>query len=145
MFKSCNSFKSETDAKIEIPQMIQFYKKVNLEGTLEEYSKIVVVNDLSNKFPDDFNFSNHINFIFPDWPFRFQNKEFRTFIKEIIEEYISAHLTYDLFFLNIDQMNQFEQSFLKWEKLKNTKREDQIDSKSLQLIQLLMQYKKDGK
>ena len=42
-------------------------------------------------------------------------------------------------------MNQFEQSFLKWEKLKNTKREDQIDSKSLQLIQLLMQYKKDGK
>jgi len=145
LFKSCNSFKSETDAKIEIPQMIQFYKKVNLEGTLEEYSKIVVVNDLSNKFPDDFNFSNHINFIFPDWPFRFQNKEFRTFIKEIIEEYISAHLTYDLFFLNIDQMNQFEQSFLKWEKLKNTKREDQIDSKSLQLIQLLMQYKKDGK
>ena len=44
-----------------------------------------------------------------------------------------------------DQMNQFEQSFLKWEKLKNTKREDQIDSKSLQLIQLLMQYKNDGK
>jgi hypothetical protein len=42
-------------------------------------------------------------------------------------------------------MDQFEQSYSKWKRVKNTSRMDQVDSKSLQLIQLLMQYKRDDK
>ena len=86
-----------------------------------------------------------MNFIFPNWPLRFQNKELKNYIISIIGEYLPAHLTYDIFYLDINQVNQLEQIFTKWTNLKQTKRFDQIDSKSLQIIQLLINYKKDGK
>ena len=69
----------------------------------------------------------------------------KNYLNDILQEYIPAHLTYDIFYLNINQIDQFEQTFSKWKSMKNSGRIDQVDSKSLQLIQLLMQYKKDGK
>jgi len=143
LFKSAKSFKSEDDAKREIPIMIQFFTKIINENQIDEFSKMVIVNDISNKFPDGFNYSNHINFIFPDWPLRFQNKEFKNYLNSVVQEYIPAHLTYDIFYLDVNQIDQFEQTYSKWKRLKNTSRMDQVDSKSLQLIQLLMQYKRD--
>ena len=125
--------------------MIQFFKKIIEDNQTDEFSKMIIVNDISNKFPDGFNYSNQINFIFPDWPLRFQNKEFKNYLNAVIEEYIPAHLTYDIFYLDVNQMDQFEQSYSKWKRVKNTSRMDQVDSKSLQLIQLLMQYKRDEK
>ena len=145
MFRSCESFKLESDAKILIPKAIQFFSNVIIEDKIEDYSKMLVVNNISNRFPDDFNFSNHVNFIFPNWPLRFQNKELKNYIISIINEYLPAHLTYDIFYLDINQVNQLEQIFTKWTNLKKTSRFDQIDSKSLQIIQLLINYKKDGK
>jgi predicted lipase len=123
--------------------MIQFFTKIINENQIDEFSKMVIVNDISNKFPDGFNYSNHINFIFPDWPLRFQNKEFKNHLNSVVQEYIPAHLTYDIFYLDVNQIDQFEQTYSKWKRLKNTSRMDQVDSKSLQLIQLLMQYKRD--
>jgi len=143
LFKSAKSFKSEDEAKREIPIMIQFFTKIINENQIDEFSKMVIVNDISNKFPDGFNYSNHINFIFPDWPLRFQNKEFKNHLNSVVQEYIPAHLTYDIFYLDVNQIDQFEQTYSKWKRLKNTSRMDQVDSKSLQLIQLLMQYKRD--
>ena len=137
MFRSCESFKLESDAKILIPKAIQFFSNVIIEDKIEDYSKMLVVNNISNRFPDDFNFSNHVNFIFPNWPLRFQNKELKNYIISIINEYLPAHLTYDIFYLDINQVNQLEQIFTKWTSLKQTNRFDQIDSKSLQIIQLL--------
>lgn len=145
LFKSAKSFRSEDEAKSEIPLMIQFFKKIIEDNQIDEFSKMIIVNDISNKFPDGFNYSNQINFIFPDWPLRFQNKEFKNYLNAVIEEYIPAHLTYDIFYLDVNQMDQFEQSYSKWKRVKNTSRMDQVDSKSLQLIQLLMQYKRDEK
>ena len=145
LFKSSKSYKNESEAKDDIPLMIQFFKKIIIENQIDENSKMVILNDISNKFPDSFNYSNHINFVFPDWPVRFQNKEFKNYLNDILQEYIPAHLTYDVFYLDINQIDQFEQTFTKWKAMKNSGRIDQVDSKSLQLIQLLMQYKKDGK
>ena len=108
-------------------------------------SQIKVLNDLSNQFPDDFTYSNHINFVFPNWPLRFQNKEFRNLINQILEENIPAHLTYDTFYLDIDQINNFEQTFRKWLNLKKSNNQDKLDLESLQIIQLLMNYKKNEK
>lgn len=145
LFKSSKSYKNESEAKDDIPLMIQFFKKTINENQIDENSKMIIQNDISNKFPDGFNYSNHVNFIFPDWPVRFQNKEFKNYLNDILQEYIPAHLTYDIFYLDINQIDQFEQTLSKWKAMKNSSRMDQVDSKSLQLIQLLMQYKKDGK
>jgi hypothetical protein len=123
--------------------MIQFFTKLIDENQIDEFSKMIIVNDFSNKFPDGFNYSNHINFIFPDWPLRFQNKEFKNQLNNVLQEYIPAHLTYDIFYLDVNQISQFEQTHSKWKRVKNNSRMDQVDSKSLQLIQLLMQYKRD--
>ena len=145
LFKCSKSFKREEEAKREIPAIMQFFNRIIDENQLDEFSKMIIVNDISNKFPDDFNYSNKINFILPEWPVRFQNKEFKNYLKAVLNEYIPAHLTYDIFYLNVNQINQFEQTYSKWKRVKNTSRMDQVDAKSLQLIQLLMQYKRDEK
>ena len=106
LFKSSNSFVNEAEAKAEIPMIIQFFRSIIDKNQIEDYSQIKVLNDLSNQFPDDFTYSNHINFVFPNWPLRFQNKEFRNLINQILEENIPAHLTYDTFYLDIDQINK---------------------------------------
>lgn len=145
LFKSCNSYANEAEAKAEIPMMIQFFRSIIDKNQIEDYSQIKVLNDLSNKFPDDFSYSNHINFVFPNWPLRFQNKEFRNLINQILEENIPAHLTYDTFYLDIDQINNFEQTYRKWLNLKKSNSHDKLDLESLQIIQLLMNYKKNEK
>jgi len=144
LFRSCDTFAKEEHAKEAIPLMIQFFKEKIIGDEMEQHSEMVFLNDISNKFPNAFNYSNHINFILPNWPFRFQNKEFKTLIYSTIHEFIPAHLTFDIFYLNINQMNQFEQTYSKWMVLKQTKRESEIDSKSLQIIQMLLSYKRDG-
>jgi hypothetical protein len=45
--------------------------------------------------------------------------------------------------MNIDKMNNFEQTHSKWIKHKKLNKYDQLDSKSLQIIQLLQNYKKN--
>jgi hypothetical protein len=145
LFKSSNSFVNEAEAKAEIPMIIQFFRSIIDKNQIEDYSQIKVLNDLSNQFPDDFTYSNHINFVFPNWPLRFQNKEFRNLINQILEENIPAHLTYDTFYLDIDQINNFEQTFRKWLNLKKSNNQDKLDLESLQIIQLLMNYKKNEK
>ena len=144
IFKSYKVFSKEISAKSEIPIMIEFFENIIKNEEVEKYNEIEKANNLSNKFPDNFNYSNHVNFIFPDWPFRFQNKEFKNYIINVIDEYIPAHLSFDLFFIDINQMTQFEQSYFKWKSSKLFMQFDHIDSKSLEIIQLLMHYKKDG-
>ena len=143
LFRSCVSYKNEADAKSEIPMIIQSFNVIIGANQLDEFCEMIVVNDLTSSFPDDFNYSNHINFIFPEWPLRFQNKEFKKHINQIVEEYIPANLTFDTFYLNIDKMNNFEQTHSKWIKHKKLNKYDQLDSKSLQIIQLLQNYKKN--
>ena len=97
-------------------QKIYEYQGVNINHKhIELIAKSITSRSLiidkgnSHEFPTDFEYSNKISFIFSDWPLRFQNTEFRAYLKSIIKEHIPAHFNYDLFYLNVNQMSLFEE------------------------------------
>ena len=108
---------------------------------LDTFSSIKIEEGNSHEFPSDFKYSNHVSIIFPNWPFRMQNSEFLSFIKEKIEYYIPAHLSYEIFLLDFRKLSLFEDLYLNWLQAKKNQDFEQLDLLSLQLIQLLSTYK----
>lgn len=142
IFKSVKSFKTEADAKLQLPLMIQFLKRIIENEKIAEHSEICVINDLSNQFPEDFNYSNHVNFVFPDWPIRFQNKEIKNHIRSTLKEFMPVHIRYSIFFINLEEMGFFESCYFQWLEAKIKGDPEVIDKFSLQLIQMLLDFKK---
>ena len=89
----------------------------------------------------DFPYSNQLSFIFPDWPLRFQNTEFKTYLSSIINEYVPAQFEYEIYFININQLTVFEDTYFNWLDKKKNSEYEHLDSFALQLIQLLKSYK----
>ena len=120
-----------------------FIEKSKEEDSIENFSEINIDKGNSHEFPTDFMYSNKVSFIFPDWPLRFQNTEFRAYLKSVIHEYIPAHFNYDLFYLNINQVSLFEDTYYNWLDKKKSDDDNQSDLYALQLIQLLKSYKSE--
>jgi len=133
IFESQNVFKSRDEAKKQIDSLIEDQVK-----TSKVKFEIISQSSAITKFPDDFNYSNEINVIFPQWPSRFQNIEFKKYINEILESYTPAHIKYNLHFLNFKNFKNVADRYMAWktEKIKNSK--DKIDLISLELIQILL-------
>ena len=78
IFKSPKAFTSKAAANREIKIVMNILlKKMEEQNPIEEFSEINIDKGNSHEFPSDFSYSNHLSFIFPDWPFRFQNTEFK--------------------------------------------------------------------
>ena len=120
-----------------------FIEKSKEEDSIENFSEINIDKGNSHEFPTDFMYSNKVSFIFPDWPLRFQNTEFRAYLKSVIHEYIPAHFNYVLFYLNINQVSLFEDTYYNWLDKKKSDDDNQSDLYALQLIQLLKSYKSE--
>lgn len=142
IFKSPKVFNSRAAANKEIKNVMNFLLKKTEEQTpIEDFSEIVIDKGNSHEFPSDFPYSNHLSLIFPDWPFRFQNTEFRNYLKTIIDRFIPAHFKYDLYFLNLNQISLFEDTYFNWLDRKKNNDFDDLDAYALQIIQLLKSYK----
>jgi len=132
IFQSVDLYDSKKLCHELIEMFLKFFTN---KDKLLKHCKVKVKNISHNKFPENFNYSNHVSFIFSDWPFRNQNKEFRSYINQCINEYIPAHLNYDIFYLNINDMLNFYQVFNDW---KISKKDCMnIEENTLQLIQLI--------
>lgn len=132
---------SKVGAKSEVSQIIAFFKdKKEKSIKIENFSDILIKDGTRNEFPEDFNFSNHISFIFPDWPLRFQNSEFTSHIKSSILQYIPAHISFDIYYLDINQLYNLEDNYMKWIGIKKDGDKNEIDVQSLLLVQLLKSY-----
>ncbi len=59
-------------------------------------------------------YSLQISFVFPNWPPRFKNPDFRAFIERTIREETPAHLTLTLHWLNQPAMTAFETAYQDW-------------------------------
>ena len=101
---------------------------------IEIYSE----NKSLNKFPENFNYSNEINIVMPDWPTRFQNVEFRKHIKDSIDFYLPANIKFNLHFLDFSQINFFTEIYSEWKKMKLNKVSTKLDLASLKIIQFLI-------
>ena len=78
--------------------------------------------------------------MFPDWPVRFQNNEFKNLINESIQDFIPAHLSYDIFYLDFQSLSVFESIYFKWLDHRLVGDDENLELTSLQLIQLIMSY-----
>jgi hypothetical protein len=141
LFRLTAEFDSVAHAKQQIVKWSNYLIKQKSKGVLSsDFTEIKINENLSLEFPDDFKYSNTVSFIFPDWPARFQNMEFKRFIQSSIENYIPANLAYNVFFIDINALNLFEERYKKWLGAKKTNNTELIDESSLQLIQLLKSY-----
>ena len=141
ILKSNKYFKTKDEANNHIKFLVNFFiqKKQN-NIPVEEISQIKMDIDKSNEFPSDFKFSNKISFICPSWPARFQNTEFISLFKLYIKKYIPAHIDFNFFLLNLKEISVFEDIYFNWLKKKSKKSKD-LDKYSIQLIQLINNYK----
>lgn len=141
ILKSETQFNSIAVAKKEKTRILSFFKsKIDSGENINEISEISITNNRLNKFPNNFKYSNHISFIFPDWPVRFQNNEFKVLINNCIREYIPAHLSFEIFYLDFEQIGAFESVYFKWLELRRSSSFEKLEKESLQLIQLIMSY-----
>ena len=142
IFKSPKQFYSKSIANGEMKKILNFFiKKSDEQKPIEEISEILIDSGTSHEFPSDFPYSNQLSFIFPDWPLRFQNTEFKTYLSSIINEYVPAQFEYEIYFLNINQLTVFEDTYFNWLDKKKNSEYEHLDSFALQLIQLLKSYK----
>lgn len=142
VFKCPKVLYSNTGAKSEMKRLLEYFvKKSEEKDPIENFSEIIIDKGNSHEFPTDFGYSNQLSFIFPDWPLRFQNTEFRAYLKSSIQEHIPAHFSYDLFYLNVNQLSLFEDTYFNWLDKKKSDDDNEADVNALQLIQLLRSYK----
>ena len=141
ILKTETQFNSVAVAEKEKERIISFFNsKKDSDTDIIEISDISTTNNNLNKFPNNFKYSNHINFIFPDWPVRFQNNEFKALINNCIKEFIPAHLSFEVFYLNFESMGAFEAVYFKWLNYRLSGNLENLEKESLQLIQLIMSY-----
>lgn len=62
---------------------------------------------------DDF-YSHRLSVFLPNWPIRFQSKEFKLYAEHLLFENAPAHLAMDCFWLSSNEMQEFEQLFEEW-------------------------------
>jgi len=141
ILRSEKTYNSKAIAKLEKTKIIEYFVSKNDSKTeITTFSDISIANNMLNKFPEDFKYSNHINFVFPDWPVRFQNNEFKNLINESIKDFIPAHLSYDIFYLDFQALSVFESIYFKWLDHRLVGDDEKLELTSLQLIQLIMSY-----
>jgi hypothetical protein len=139
-----NNYSSKPGAKKAIDQAIQFFQDFrNRSLAPETVMGVNVVGGVGNSFPVDFQFSDTLSFIFPEWPVRFQKSDFVNYLHDLVSENILAHQSAKVYFVNVVDLYNFESLYYEWLFLKN---QDQLDLKkidvlSLQLIQLLRSFK----
>ena len=142
IFESIKIYNSKGEAMRKIEKIIAFFEeKKKKQIDLDKFSAITIDMGNSHEFPVDFEYSNTISVIIPNWPFRFQNNEFMGYLNKLMDKFIPAHIKCNVYPLDINQIALFEDTYLNWLKSKMNQKNDVSDTLSLQLIQLLKSYK----
>jgi hypothetical protein len=142
VYQSPKILYSNIGAKSEIKRLTDFFvQKREEELLVEQFSEISIDKGNSHEFPSDFQYSNQVSLILPDWPQRFQNSEFKAYFKKSLEEHLPAQFKYNIFYLDVNKISLFEDTFFNWLETKKADNYDQADIYSLQLIQLLKGFK----
>jgi hypothetical protein len=80
--------------------------------------------------------------VLPNWPLRFQNKEFRTLFEQTFTLDAPAHLDINFCWIDIEQMAVFEQTYYAWLSEKSKKNLDLtvLDELSFELMELIKSW-----
>jgi hypothetical protein len=138
-----NKFSSKPGAKKAIDLAIRFFEEVRSKSVAPDtYMEVNLVGGSGHGFPVDFQFSDTLTFVFPEWPLRFQKSDLINYLQKLIAENIMAHQSAKVYFVNPLDLFRFEELYYEWLFAKNQDQLDfkKIDSLSLQLIQLLRSF-----
>ncbi len=138
--KLVGEFNSKVGAKQVIDSTLTYFEKLrDKEIDLDSVLDINHSGGTGYGFPADFQYSDTLTFLFPDWPNRFQKADFVNFIRNQIAENSMAHHAVNLYFLNLTELAYFEDVYHQWLQQKNEDNSDlkKVDLLSLQLIQFL--------
>jgi hypothetical protein len=59
-------------------------------------------------------YSFRLTFVFPDWPERFADADFRRYIEKIIQRETPAHILAEVYWVDVVKMEEFEIAFKAW-------------------------------
>lgn len=144
--KLTKEYSSKPLAKESIDMSIDYFKRIeSKEVELETVLEINNAAGISKGFSSDFQFSDTLSFLLPDWPSRFQKSDFVKYFKNLISENILAHHAVNIYFLNLIEISRFEKLYHEWLSLKSEDNSDdlkKIDRLSLQIIQLMNSFQR---
>jgi len=97
--------------------------------------------------PEDF-FDLSISIILPSWPARFQDKQLKGYIENLVIARVPCHLKTEILWLDMPQMKAFETVYYQWGKLKSmptdrSKYQEEINASAYKVYEKLKQYTSD--
>lgn len=125
-------YASRFDVELKIRDVIKILKlkEIRLEGfhliehvllrpvsDRSDLFKLSAKSDCSPGFQDPYSF--RVTAVVPYWPLRFQNMDFRRFFETTLRQEVPAHIHIKICWVNEEAMQEFENSFFRWLKLKS--------------------------
>ena len=114
-------------------------EKIRLVGISSENDKevygqrrLVFQRKLSSgEIIDEDFFNLNISVLLPDWPARFQDERFKDYLTELIRERLPAHIANEILWVDAKNMEDFEEKYNRWEKLKAASEDSEKPSEEL--------------
>src|SRR6476660_641090 len=101
---------------------------------------MVIRGDDNSLIPDDF-FSMRMSIVFPAWPARFQDKNFREATENLFRLNTPAQVKINFIWMNLSNLKKFESLFFDWKKfIADDTDKDTRNALRDALIQLLNKY-----
>lgn len=140
-YKSTLKYESLKAASKAIKQICRYFEDCRSQNIIvDNISNIKIEENNLNDFPSNFNYSNFLSVILPSWPNRFQNDEFKSYLNSLLNQFLPAHISSSIFYLDVEEMAQFEELYMNWTFALTEQNEVQKDQLSLQLIQLFNSF-----
>ena len=112
VFESVKEFSTKSEGLEAITKFIDFFKGHKINKTdLNQLSTIKIDIGNSHEFPVDFDYSNSLSIILPNWPFRFQNNEFMDHLRDTDKSFYSRSYKFEIYLLEVDKLAHFEETF----------------------------------
>jgi hypothetical protein len=140
------SVKAKPSVEETHQDMESLHKLMSDELVLTPYDKkigfYIRYSDDTHLLPEDF-FSFRSSILIPTWSARFNNKEFRAIAEDIISENSPANVSFQILWLNTEEMESFEQTYYAWmnEKANALPEKEKLDTLNNTIAQMLLNFK----
>ena len=125
----------EKTAKKSIEEIISLFKSEELENIATHYTSTEMeIKDGNIRTDDPYSFK--LSCVLPNWSSKFQNDRVRKLMEYVIKINTPAHLIVNFYWLDTEQMGDFEDIHQKWlaEKTKQDSNFATLDELSLALL-----------
>lgn len=131
----------ESDLEAFCQQIYRIYPCIDslsvsgLKAFINDFHKWVYYGD---EKVDEVFFSSRMTFALPAWPVRFQDDNFREFVKGTIYEVLPIHLVAYVRWLDFQKLEKFEDLYFSWIRSFSKEEEAERDNRALELVKFMI-------